>query len=162
MLHAFVYFIIELVFGFSPSKYDIHESDGSVTVNVFFIHGIPGDYQPIVLISTHNRTATGQIFHKIKLMTYLSWYTTEGTDFVAIASMEVTFTTGNRIKSLATPVISTNSTESSEEFTVTLDEVILIHTNSRTTQNLSEEESARLILNPRVADIIILDDNGKY
>ena len=59
-------FTIELVFGFSPSKHETRESDESVTVNVFFIHGIPGDYQPIVLISIHNGTATGQqIFHKI-------------------------------------------------------------------------------------------------
>ena len=94
-------------------------------------------------------------------MTYLSWYyATEGTDFAALASLEVMFTAVNRVQRLAIPIISTNSTEGSEEFTVNLDEVILIHTNNRTTVNLSEEEGARLILNPRVTDIIILDDNG--
>ena len=50
------------MFGFTPSKYEIHESEGLITVNVFFI-GNPGDYQAVVLISTHNGTATGQIFH---------------------------------------------------------------------------------------------------
>lgn len=54
--------------------------------------------------------------------------------------------------------MSSNSTESSEEFTVTLDEVILIH---RSILNLSGEERARLILSPRIADVKIIDDNGK-
>ena len=51
----------ELVFGFSPSKYEIHEDDESAMVDIF-IQGIPGDYQPVVLISTHNGTAIGQQF----------------------------------------------------------------------------------------------------
>ena len=51
---------VDLVFGFSPSNYEIHETGGSATVKIFFIKGIPGDYQPVVLISTHNGTATGQ------------------------------------------------------------------------------------------------------
>lgn len=50
---------VELVFGFSPSKYEIYEGDGHVTVEVIFFQGIPGDCQPVVLISTHNGTATG-------------------------------------------------------------------------------------------------------
>ena len=52
-------FIVELVFGFSPSKYEVHEGDGSVMIKVIFFQGIPGDYQPAVLISIHNGTATG-------------------------------------------------------------------------------------------------------
>ena len=50
---------VELVFGFRPSKYDIHEDDGSVMIEVIFFQGIPGDYQPVVLISIHNGSATG-------------------------------------------------------------------------------------------------------
>ena len=51
--------LTELVFGFSPSKYEIHEDDESAMVGIF-IQGIPGDYQPVVFISTYNGTANGQ------------------------------------------------------------------------------------------------------
>ena len=47
------------MFGFSPSEYEVHENAGSVMIEIF-IRGIPGDYQPAVVISTHNGTATGQ------------------------------------------------------------------------------------------------------
>ena len=87
---------------------------------------------------------------------------TDGRDFSAIASSQTNFTAGNQVRSLSIPIISTNSTESSEEFTITLDEVILIYTNNGTAVDLSEQERARLILNPRIANITILDDNGKF
>lgn len=58
------------MFGFSPSKYQIHEDDGSVMIEVIFFQGIPGDYQPVVLISTHNGTATGQQVFFTKLMQF--------------------------------------------------------------------------------------------
>jgi hypothetical protein len=73
LMHNFV----ELVFGFKPSNYEVDESDVSIVVEIFFIQGIPGDYQSVVLISTHNGTATGQqILHKnlllvMNLMIYL-------------------------------------------------------------------------------------------
>ena len=88
-------------------------------------------------------------------------FATEGADFASITSSQVTFSAGNRIKSLTIPITSTNSTEGSEEFTVTLDEVILIHTNDSSTLNISEEGRVHIILNPRVASITILDDNCK-
>ena len=50
----------ELVFGFGAMEYVVHEGNGSLMIEVIFIHGIPGDYQPMVLISTHNGTAAGQ------------------------------------------------------------------------------------------------------
>ncbi len=56
-------FNIELVFGFRTTEYEVREGDGSVMVEIFFNHGNPGDYQPLILISIHNGTATGQIFH---------------------------------------------------------------------------------------------------
>jgi hypothetical protein len=56
---------VELVIGLSATEYAVHESVGYLVIEVIFIQGIPGDYQPVVLISTHNGTATGQqIFHK--------------------------------------------------------------------------------------------------
>ena len=51
---------IELVLGFSATEYEVHENDESVMIEIF-VHGIPGGYQPVVLISTCNGTATGQI-----------------------------------------------------------------------------------------------------
>ena len=47
------------MFGLNATEYEVHEGDGSVMIEVIFIQGIPGDYQPVVLISTHNGTATG-------------------------------------------------------------------------------------------------------
>lgn len=87
-------------------------------------------------------------------------YNTEGVDFTAIMSSQVTFTIGNQVESLVIPILSSNSTEINEEFTITLDEVILIHTND-STLNISDCGTARLGLNPRVATITIVDDNGK-
>ena len=90
-----------------------------------------------------------------------NFFAAEGTDFAAIASSQVLFTAGIRVNSLAIPIISSNSTESSEEFFVTLDEVVLIHTNNGSRVDLSDQERARLILNPRRASITILDDNSE-
>ena len=58
--------IVELVFGLSATEYLVHEGDGSVTIEVIFIQGIPGDYLPVILLSIHNGTAKGQlqIFYK--------------------------------------------------------------------------------------------------
>ena len=89
------------------------------------------------------------------------YFAIEGTDFAAITSSEITFTAGNQIKRLAIPIISSNSTESSEGFTVSLDEVFLIHANNKTLLNLSGQELAHLILNPRIANVTILDDNSE-
>ena len=44
-------FDIELVLGFGPTEYEVHENNKSVTVEVF-IQGILGDYQLIVFMST--------------------------------------------------------------------------------------------------------------
>ena len=85
-------------------------------------------------------------------------YITEGEDFGAIASSEVTFTVGNRVNSVTIPIIPNNSTESSEEFTITLDKIILL--SRSIILNLSEEERFRLILKPGIAVIKIIDDDG--
>ena len=65
MTYLFIYTIIVFVFGFSRLEYEVYESDGSVEIEIFFIRGIAEDYQPLVLVSTHNGTATGQIFNTI-------------------------------------------------------------------------------------------------
>ena len=87
-------------------------------------------------------------------------YATEGEDFGAIASSEVTFIAGNRVNSVIIPIIPNNSTESNEEFTITLDKVILLHGGIML--NLSEEERARLILKPGITVVKIIDDDGMF
>ena len=87
-------------------------------------------------------------------------FATEWADFAAVSS-QVLFTVSNQSNSLAIPIVFSNSTESSEEFYVTLDEVILIHTNNGTRVNLSDQERARLILNPMRANVTILDDSSE-
>ena len=82
------------------------------------------------------------------------------TDFGAITTSQVTFTASSRVESQVIPIIFSNSTESSEEFSITLDKVILMHTKNKSTPNLSNQERSRLFLNPRIADVTILDDNG--
>ena len=50
---------IELVFGLSQVEYEVHEHDGDISIGVIFAHGIPGDYTPLLLLSTDNGTAKG-------------------------------------------------------------------------------------------------------
>ena len=83
------------------------------------------------------------------------------TDFGAIATSQVTFTASSRVKSQAIPIIFSNSTESIEKFGVTLDKIILMHTKNKSTPNLSNQERTRLILNPRITNVTIFDDNGE-
>ena len=65
-------FVIELVLGFSPTEYEVHENDKlSVTVEVF-IQGILEDYQLMIFMSTHNGTATGQIFQTVCIVTVVA------------------------------------------------------------------------------------------
>ena len=84
----------------------------------------------------------------------------EGTDFEALSSSEITFSSSSRINSLNVRIISGSSTEDSEQFTVTLDAVILTHASNGTILNLSKEERARLIKNPKMANVTIIDNNG--
>ena len=88
------------------------------------------------------------------------FFYSEGTDFEELSSSEIAFTGSSRINSLSIPIISGSSTEDSEYFTVTLDTVILMHASNGTVLNLSEKERARLIKNPRMANVTIIDNNG--
>ena len=92
--------------------------------------------------------------------TLLKFSHSDGTDFIALSSSAITFASSSRIDSLNILIISGSSTEDSEVFTVTLDAVILTHAGNDTILNLSEEERARLIKNPRMANVTIIDNNG--
>ena len=158
----------ELEFRFNSVEYEVEENDGFVGVDITFTHGIPGDYQPSITLSINNGTATGQVHIRsaacftgyLQLCVDCSLLTTEGIDFTVPEMSQVTFTSGNRLKSLIIHIITDNSTEGSKEFTVTLDKVILTNSVNGNTPNLTDQERARLILDSRAANIIILDNNG--
>ena len=58
-------------------------------------------------------------------------------------------------------IVSDNSTEEREEFTVALESFTLIHSGNGSAVEVSEQEQARLMLRPPRAVITILDDDGK-
>ena len=157
----------ELVFRFNPVEYEVEENDGFVGVDITFTFGLPGDYQPSIFLSTNNGTATGLVHIRYAALPVAyncvsALYTTEGTDFAVSVVSQVTFTGGNRVKSQIITIISGNSTEESEEFTVTLDKVILTNSVNGNTPNLTDQERVRLVLDSRVAKITILDNSGIY
>ena len=76
---------------------------------------------------------------------------------------QVTFTgDSSRVNRQIVPIISRNTTEFPEYFTVSLDEVALLTSNNYSSLHLSDQERARLVLNPSVANITIVDINGTY
>ena len=52
-----------MMFGFGQMEYEVSEYDGFVSVDIVFAFGLPGDYQPVVLMSTNNGTAIGKILY---------------------------------------------------------------------------------------------------
>ena len=81
-------------------------------------------------------------------------------DFEPIVSSRVTFTSGSRVNRQIISIISSSSTEAKEYFGVSLDIVLLLNSTNGSSLFLSEQEKARLVLNPRVANITIEDSNG--
>lgn len=51
--------VTELVFGFNPTEYRVHENSSHVVVGVTVNRGNPGKYHPTVVLSTHHGKATG-------------------------------------------------------------------------------------------------------
>ena len=76
---------------------------------------------------------------------------------------QVTFTgDSSRVNRQIVPIISRNTTEFPEYFTVSLDEVSLLISNNYSSLHLSDQERTRLVLNPSVANITVVDINGTY
>ena len=50
---------LALVIGFGQEEYEVNEEEGFVNVQVIFTRGLPGEFQPSVILTTINGTATG-------------------------------------------------------------------------------------------------------
>ena len=73
----------------------------------------------------------------------------------------ISFTSANRIQDLTVQILSDNFTEFNENFTAVLSSVFLADTAGGAAIELTDQERARLIVNPDVAIVNILDDDGK-
>ena len=85
---------------------------------------------------------------------------TEGKDFEGKTS-QITFTGSNRVSSETISIFTSSSTEGREKFSVSLDMVTLLSLNNGSSLYLSEQEKSRLILDPREANITIVDNDGR-
>ena len=72
----------------------------------------------------------------------------------------ITFSSANRLQDLTIQILSDNFTEIYESFTVVLSSVFLAETAGGAAIELSDQERARLIVNPATATVIILDNDG--
>ena len=80
---------------------------------------------------------------------------------MSINRSQATFTVGARVSTETISIVSDNSTEEREEFTVALESFNLIHLGNGSVVEVSEQEQSRLMLRPPRAVITILDDDGK-
>ena len=75
-------------------------------------------------------------------------------------AQQLPFTNADRMQDLTIGIVSDSFTELNETFSAELSSVFLATEASGPAIVLSNQESARLILNPDTADVTILDDNG--
>ena len=73
----------------------------------------------------------------------------------------ITFSSANRLHDLTIQILSDNFTEIYESFTAVLSSVFLAETAGGAAIELTDQERARLIVNPDNATVIIRDDDGK-
>jgi hypothetical protein len=73
----------------------------------------------------------------------------------------ISFTNADRIRDLTVQILSDGFTEFNETFTAILSSVFLAGTAGGAAIELTDQESARLIINPDIATVDILDDDGK-
>ena len=72
------------------------------------------------------------------------------------------FISANRIQDFTVQILSDDFTESNETFIAALSSVFLADTAGGAAIELTDQERARLIVNPDTATINILDDDGEY
>ena len=82
-------------------------------------------------------------------------------DYVSVVDQSLSFTSANRNQDLTVQITKDDFTEFNENFTAVLTSVFLSHTAGGVAIELTDQERARLILNPDTATINILDDDGK-
>ena len=82
-------------------------------------------------------------------------------DYVSVVNQSISFTSVNRIPELTVQITQDDFTEFNETFTAVLTSVFLARTAGGVAIELTDQESARLILSPDTATVNILDDDGK-
>ena len=87
---------------------------------------------------------------------------TGGADYTPVVAQVVSFTNSNRNEVLIIPILSDTFTEYNETFSAMLDSVFLATQANGQPLDLSNQERARLILDPDTASVTILDDDGMY
>ena len=75
-------------------------------------------------------------------------------------AQQLPFTNADRMQDLTIGIVSDSFTELNETFSVELSSVFLATEAGGPAIVLSDQESARLILDPDTADVTILDDDG--
>ena len=73
----------------------------------------------------------------------------------------ISFTSGNRMQDLTVQILSDDFTEFNETFMAVLSLVFLADTAGGAAIELTDQERASLIVNPDMAIVNILDDDGK-
>ena len=73
----------------------------------------------------------------------------------------ISFTSANTMQDLSVQILSDDFTEFNETYTAVLSSVLLAITAGGAAIELTDQERARLIVNPDTATINILDDDGK-
>ena len=81
-------------------------------------------------------------------------------DYTSVVEQSISFTSANRIQDLMVQIVPDNFTEFNETFRAVLTSVFLARTAGGVALELTDQESAHLILNPDTATVNILDDDG--
>ena len=82
-------------------------------------------------------------------------------DYISVVDQSFSFTAANRLQDLTVQIVSDDFTELNESFSAVLTSVFLARTAGGAAIDLSDQERARLILNPDTATVTIRDDDGK-
>ena len=100
-----------------------------------------------------------QMVHSYMYLTISTGSSVE-VDYVPIVTQQLPFTNTDRMQDLTVQIVSDGFTELNETFSVELSSVFLATESGGPAIVLSDQESARLILDPDAADVTILDGDG--
>ena len=95
--------------------------------------------------------------HGIKLLTGSG----DEADYTSIVAQQLSFTNIERNRDLTVQIGSDAFTEFSETFSAILSSAFLANTAGGPAIDLSDQESAHLLLNPDIVDVTILDDDSR-
>ena len=83
-------------------------------------------------------------------------------DYSQVVAQALSFTNSDRNQDLSIDIVSDSFIEYSETFSAVLDSVFLATQANGQPLDLSDQERARLILNPNTASVIIVDDDSMH